>query len=83
MFLPYVNKIYRTIIHCKVENADTYAPEIMICVSNKFIEIFQNRRDQFDMTFETLTRIANYSSGVYSVTLIPSRPVRASLCIIR
>ena len=28
LFLPHVDKIHRTIIHCKVDNADTFAPEI-------------------------------------------------------
>ena len=59
LFMPYVNKIYRTIIHCKVENADTFAPEIDESVfqitSSKFTP--KTNRDQFDMTFETLTRI--------------------------
>ncbi|MEC7097481.1 MAG: dihydrofolate reductase [Candidatus Thermoplasmatota archaeon] len=59
LFMPYVNKIYRTIIHCKVENADTFAPEIDQSVfqinSSKFTP--KTDRDQFDMTFETLTRI--------------------------
>ena len=59
LFMPYVNKIYRTIIHCKVENADTFAPEIDESVfqitSSKFTP--KTDRDQFDMTFETLMRI--------------------------
>lgn len=59
LFMPYVNKIYRTIIHCKVENADTFAPEIdeseFQINSSKFTP--KTDRDQFDMTFETLTRI--------------------------
>ena len=59
LFMPSVNKIYRPIIHCKVENADTFAPEIDESVfqinSSKFTP--KTDRDQFDMTFETLTRI--------------------------
>ena len=28
LFLPHIEKIYRTIIHCNVEQPDTFAPEI-------------------------------------------------------
>ncbi len=58
LFMPYVDKIYRTIIHCKVEDPDTFAPNFDESVfeinSSKFTA--KTERDQFDMTFETLTR---------------------------
>ena len=58
LFLPHTEKIHRTIIHCKVENADTFAPEInseIFKVSDsKLVE--KSARDEYDMTFEILER---------------------------
>jgi len=59
LFLPHVNKIHRTIIHCKVDNADTFAPEInseIFKVSNSEM-VPKSARDEYDMTFELLLRI--------------------------
>ena len=59
LFLPHVNKIHRTIIHCKVDNADTFAPEI----NSEIFKVSQSEmvpksaRDEYDMTFELLLRI--------------------------
>ena len=59
LFLPHVDKIHRTIIHCKVNNADTYAPMIdyeeFTIKNSKFVE--KSARDDHDMTFELLVRI--------------------------
>jgi len=59
LFLPHTEKIYRTIIHCTVENADTFAPEInseIFKVSNSE-KVSKSVRDEYDMTFELLERI--------------------------
>ena len=59
LFLPHVDKIHRTIIHCKVDNADTFAPEInseIFKVSNSEM-VPKSARDEYDMTFELLLRI--------------------------
>lgn len=59
LFLPHVNKIHRTIIHCKVDNADTFAPELnseIFKVSNSEM-VPKSARDEYDMTFELLLRI--------------------------
>jgi len=59
LFLPHVNKIHRTIIHCEVDNADTFAPEInseIFKVSNSQM-VPKSARDEYDMTFELLLRI--------------------------
>ncbi len=59
LFLPHVNKIHRTIIHCEVDNADTFAPEInseIFKVSNSEM-VPKSARDEYDMTFELLLRI--------------------------
>ena len=59
LFLPPVDKIHRTIIHCKVDNADTFAPEInseIFKVSQSEI-VPKSARDEYDMTFELLLRI--------------------------
>ena len=59
LFLPHVNKIHRTIIHCEVDNADTFAPEInseIFKVSHSEI-VPKSGRDEYDMTFELLLRI--------------------------
>ena len=59
LFLPHVDKIHRTIIHCKVDNADTFAPEI----NSEIFKVSQSEmvpksaRDEYDMTFELLLRI--------------------------
>ena len=59
LFLPHTEKIHRTIIHCKVEDADTFAPEInseifKVLDSNV---VKKSARDEYDMTFELLERI--------------------------
>ena len=59
LFLPHTEKIHRTIIHCKVEDADTFAPEInseifKVLVTNV---VKKSARDEYDMTFELLERI--------------------------
>lgn len=59
LFLPHAQKIYRTIIHCKVEDADTFAPEInseIFKVSDSNM-VEKSARDEYDMTFELLERI--------------------------
>ena len=59
LFLPHVDKIHRTIIHCEVDNADTFAPEI----NSEIFKVSQSEmvpksaRDEYDMTFELLLRI--------------------------
>ncbi len=59
LFLPHTQKIHRTIIHCKVEDADTFAPEInseIFKVSDSNM-VEKSARDEYDMTFELLERI--------------------------
>jgi len=59
LFLPHTEKIHRTIIHCKVEDADTFAPEInseIFNVSDSNV-VKKSARDEYDMTFELLERI--------------------------
>ena len=59
LFLPHTEKIHRTIIHCKVEDADTFAPEINsenFKVSDSNV-VKKSVRDEYDMTFELLERI--------------------------
>ena len=59
LFLPHAQKIYRTIIHCKVGDADTFAPEInseIFKVSDSNM-VEKSARDEYDMTFELLERI--------------------------
>ena len=59
LFLPHTEKIHRTIIHCKVEDADTFAPEInsdFFKVSDSNM-VKKSARDEYDMTFELLERI--------------------------
>ena len=59
LFLPHVNKIHRTIIHCEVDNADTFAPEInseIFKVSQSEV-VPKSARDEYDMTFQLLLRI--------------------------
>ena len=59
LFLPHTEKIHRTIIHCKVENADTFAPEINLEIFklSKSENVTKSARDEYDMTFELLERI--------------------------
>lgn len=59
LFLPHTEKIHRTIIHCKVEDPDTFAPEInseIFKVSDSTV-VKKSARDEYDMTFELLERI--------------------------
>ena len=59
LFLPHTEKIHRTFIHCKVEDADTFAPEInseIFKVSDSNV-VKKSARDEYDMTFELLERI--------------------------
>ena len=59
LFLPHTEKIHRTIIHCKVADADTFAPEINsenFKVSDSTV-VKRSARDEYDMTFELLERI--------------------------
>ena len=59
LFLPHTNKIHRTIIHCKVKDADTFAPEIdmeIFAVTNSNV-VEKTAKDEYDMTFELLERI--------------------------
>ena len=59
LFLPHTEKIHRTIIHCKVEDADTFAPKInseIFKVSDSNV-VKKSARDEYDMTFELLERI--------------------------
>ena len=59
LFLPHANKIHRTIIHCKVKDADTFAPEIdmeIFSVTNSNV-VEKSAKDEYDMTFELLERI--------------------------
>jgi len=59
LFLPHAEKIHRTIIHCKVDDADTFAPEInsQIFKVMKSDMVSKSARDEYDMTFELLERI--------------------------
>ena len=58
LFLPHTEIIHRTIIHCIVEKPDTFAPEIddsiFATLENNFVE--KSPRDQYDMTFQKLSR---------------------------
>ncbi len=58
LFLPYAQIIYRTIIHCTVDQPDTFAPEIdesMFALDeHNFVE--KSQRDQYDMTFQKLSK---------------------------
>ena len=58
LFLTHIEKIYRTIIHCNVEQPDTFAPEIdeemFTVIETKFVE--KSDKDQYDMTFEVLVK---------------------------
>ena len=57
LFLPHTDIIHRTIIHCVVEQPDTFAPEIdnskFVLDEEKFVE--KSPRDQYDMTFQKLS----------------------------
>ena len=56
LFLPHTDIIHRTIIHCVVEQPDTFAPEIddskFTLDEEKFVD--KSPRDQYDMTFQKL-----------------------------
>lgn len=58
LFLPHTELIYRTIIHCIVEQPDTFAPKIDDLIftidEEKFVE--RTARDQYDMTFQKLSK---------------------------
>ena len=60
LFLTHVDKIHRTVIHCEVDNADTYAPELseqeFSLTSSNFTP--KTERDDFDMTFEVYEKIS-------------------------
>jgi len=56
LFLPHTEIIHRTIIHCVVEQPDTFAPDIddskFTLDEEKFVD--KSPRDQYDMTFQKL-----------------------------
>ena len=58
LFLPHAELIHRTIIHCIVEQPDTFAPKIDDLIftidEEKFVE--RTPRDQYDMTFQKLSK---------------------------
>ena len=58
LFLPHAELIHRTIIHCIVEQPDTFAPKIDDLIFTidevKFVE--RTPRDQYDMTFLKLSK---------------------------
>ena len=58
LFLPHAEIIHRTIIHCIVEQPDTFAPKIDDLIftldEEKFVE--KSPRDQYDMTFQKLSK---------------------------
>lgn len=58
LFLPHTEKIHRTIIHCNVDDADTFAPEINMDLFrlSKSEKVVKSERDDYDMTFELLER---------------------------
>lgn len=58
LFLPYTEKIHRTIIHCTVDDADTFAPEIKTddFTVSRSEKVMKSERDDYDMTFELLER---------------------------
>lgn len=58
LFLPHTEKIHRTIIHCNVGGADTFAPEINMDLFrvSKSEKVMKSERDDYDMTFELLER---------------------------
>ena len=58
LFLPHTEKIHRTIIHCTVDDADTFVPEINMHVFrlSKSEKVMKSERDDYDMTFELLER---------------------------
>jgi len=60
LFLPYVRKIYMTIVHTEMEG-DTYMPDIHKYEWNEMEEI-ENQKDdthEFDYTFVKLKRVLN------------------------
>ena len=58
LFLPHAELIHRTIIHCIVEQPDTFAQKIDDLIftidEEKFVE--RTPRDQYDMTFQKLSK---------------------------
>lgn len=58
LFLPHAEIIHRTIIHCIVEQPDTFAPKIDDLIftldEEKFVE--KSPRDQYNMTFQKLSK---------------------------
>ena len=58
LFLPPTEKIHRTIIHCTVDDADTFAPEIKTddFTVSRSEKVMKSERDDYDMTFELLER---------------------------
>lgn len=54
LFLPHAKEIHRTIIHTKVEHADTFAPQIddleFYLLTERFVE--PTAQDDFPMTFQ-------------------------------
>jgi len=58
LFLPHVSQIYRTIINTRVENADTFFPDItgegFELTDEEFLEA--GPKDDHDMTFQVWTR---------------------------
>ena len=58
LFLPHAEIIHRTIIHCVVEQPDTFAPKIddlkFTLDEEKFVD--KSPRDQYDMTFQNLSK---------------------------
>ena len=58
LFLDEVDVIHRTIIHCNISGADTFAPTVDESVFKIIEERFtiKSSQDQFDMTFQKLVR---------------------------
>ena len=58
LFLPHAEKIHRTIVHCNVDDADTFAPKINMDLFrvSKSEKVMKSERDDYDMTFELLER---------------------------
>ena len=58
LFLPYADRIHRTIIHCNVTEPDTFAPAIdeneFSVIQSNFVK--KTEKDQYDMTFELLEK---------------------------
>ncbi|DAC56184.1 MAG TPA: dihydrofolate reductase [Candidatus Poseidoniales archaeon] len=58
LFMPHIGRVHRTVIHCVVEDADTFAPEINSEIFSLISADFTTRadRDDYDMTFELFER---------------------------